>query len=102
MEKNDSTGKWIVTNLDGSFHKHVKYGGVSQEAIQQTGSVVHKDTPEISEAKITANLRTEAIAKAHDENIEANERLRQAITALTDKLGDLERIFLRYLEGAKP
>jgi len=97
MEKDNSTGKWIVTNLDGSFHKHVKYGGSQQS---QVVNVPTNPTPEY-EAKITAGLRSEAIAKAHDENIEANERLRQAITALTDKLGDLEKIFLTYLEGAK-
>jgi hypothetical protein len=92
--------KWNVTNLDGSFHKHVKYGGNQQETIQQTGNVVHKDkdTPEINEAKITANLRTEAIAKAHEENMEASEKLRQVIQALVDQLVSIETTMTMFNE----
>ena len=58
MEKDNSTGKWIVTNLDGSFHKHVKYGGSQQP---QVVNMPTNPTPEY-EAKITAGLRSEAIA----------------------------------------
>ena len=98
MQKNDSTGKWVVTNLDGSYHKHVKYGGNQQETIQQTGQVVHKDTPEVNEAKITANLRTEAIAKAHEENMEASNKLRQVIQSLVDQLVSIETTMTMFNE----
>lgn len=90
--------KWNVTNLDGSFHKHVKYGGNQQETIQQTGQVVHKDTLEVNEAKITANLRTEAIAKAHEENMEASNKLRQVIQSLVDQLVSIETTMTMFNE----
>jgi hypothetical protein len=82
MEKPDGADKWIVTNLDGSYHKHVKYGGSSQQQTTISDSVIRRDTPEIQEAKITANLRSEAIAKAHEENMAASKRLSESIDRL--------------------
>jgi hypothetical protein len=42
-----------------------------------------KDTPEIQEAKITSSLRTEAWNKAHQENMESEEKTRSVLGELT-------------------
>ena len=80
MEKTASG--WNVTNLDGSKHYHDKArqqftaSYMSPEQQQQASHETNQ------EAKITANLRTEAIAKAHEENIKASEELTKAINRL--------------------
>lgn len=83
MEKPEGAEKWVVTNLDGSYHKHVKYGGNQPE--QTTIS----DTSTVQEAKITSNLRSEAIAKAHEENMDSNEKLRTSINNLNVNLEEV-------------
>lgn len=85
--------KWNVTNLDGSFHKHNKQGGAGQPPQQQQTTVVNKPTdptPEY-EAKITAGLRSEAIAKAHEENMEEGKKLRQTIIDLRTEINTFNR-----------
>lgn len=89
MDKPDGSDKWIVTNLDGSHHKHLKYS-------QQQSTIVNRPTettPEY-EAKITAALRTEAIAKAHEDNMQASDRLRKSIDNLADKLDKFVEAYL--------
>lgn len=82
--------KWNVTNLDGSFHKHNKQGPV---ATGQTTTVVNKPTdptPEY-EAKITAGLRSEAIAQAHKDNMEEGKLLRETITSLKTEINTFNK-----------
>src|SRR4249919_3547414 len=98
MEKNDSTGKWNITNLDGSYHKHVKYRPQQTTTKSETIVKKEKDTPEINEAKITAALRTEAIAKAHEDNMEASTKLRTVIQALVDQLISIEQTMTMFNE----
>lgn len=95
MEKPQGSEKWVVTNLDGSYHKHVKLGGYQESKQEQ----LIREAPEINEAKITANLRSEAIAKAHEENIEASSKLTSAINRLCDTLVDIERLLSVYVQG---
>lgn len=86
MEKPEGSEKWIVTNLDGSFHKHVKYGGYqSQDSQQQIQHAPTTITENVQRAE-TANLRSEAIAKAHADNMDSNEQTRQTIRELTAEL----------------
>lgn len=96
--------KWNVTNLDGSFHKHIKYGAQPQQpplTQQQPQTVTINQptnpTPEY-EAKITAGLRSEAIAKAHEENMEASNKLRQVIQSLVDQLVSIETTMTMFNE----
>jgi hypothetical protein len=94
--------KWNVTNLDGSFHKHVKYGGQPEQLPLQT-TVINKPTdptPEY-EAKITAGLRSEAISKAHDENMEASEKLRHTIQGVIEELIEFNKNFRTFNEIAR-
>lgn len=90
MEKDQASGKWVVTNLDGSYHKHVKLGGYQQQASIPSSNTVTRTEQQ--------QQRSEAIAQAHQDNMEANDKLRSAIQGLTDKLTDLEKLFQRYLE----
>lgn len=91
MEKPEGSEKWIVTNLDGSFHKHVRYGGSQQQeeriydGSKQTGLIGQNISHE-NEAKITAALRTEGWNKAHAENMDSNEQTRQTIRELIAEL----------------
>lgn len=91
MEENapGSKYKWSVTNLDGTFHKHVKYSSQPAETPQQTIVNMPTNPTHEYEAKITAGLRSEAIAKAHEENMEANDKLRAAINSLNDQISDV-------------
>jgi hypothetical protein len=68
-KKPDGRTKWNVTNLDGSFHNHVKYGGSSEQ--QQT-----------TIPSTTSQSRQDAIAQAHEENIEASKHLAASINRL--------------------
>lgn len=40
-----------------------------------------------------------AVEKAHLENMESSERLRQSINALTERLGNIEQVLKLYLES---
>ena len=93
LSKPSPDSKWIKTNLDGSEHVDPTK---SKGSYQQT--FAPRDTPEIREAKITANLRTEAIAKAHEENIKANADLTQAVNNLSSNISTLIDLVGRYLE----
>ena len=98
--------KWNVTNLDGSFHKHVKYGGSTQsqpkqETVTITESVARPVVTHEEEAKITASLRSEAIAKAHEENIEASEKLRHTIQGVIEELIEFNKNFRTFNEIAR-
>lgn len=103
--------KWNVTNLDGSFHKHVKYGGAATTTItsheQQQQQKMTGDKP--TTTTITENVqkaesaagykeRQEAIGKAHDENmdaatktIEAMKDLKESIITLSDAVYDTKQ-----------
>lgn len=92
--------KWNVTNLDGSFHKHVKYGGATATAIttsheqqqQQQQQKMTGDKP----TTITNNVqkaegyqeRQTAIQTAHDENMKSAEAHTQAIKDQTQAIKD--------------
>jgi len=81
MEKPEGSDKWIVTNLDGSFHKHVKYGGnqPSQQHVTISDTVVRKESPEVKEAW----------NKAHEENMNAAENQVQAMNELKETINSL-------------
>lgn len=88
MDKPPGAEKWIVTNLDGSYHKHNRQGGTSTTTTI-TENVQRAETPpHEQETKITASLRTEAWNKAHEENMVAAEAHIQAIKDQTQAIKD--------------
>lgn len=104
MEKPEGSEKWIVTNLDGSFHKHVKYGG--NQPSQQHVYDGSKQTGLIGQNQ---NQRSEAISKAHDENMDSNEQTRQIIRELIAELkaiqisiNNLNQTVKSYIQGGAP
>lgn len=76
-----------VTNLDGTYHKHNK---AQQQQHQET--ISFKDNEQL--AKYTYEARQQGIEQAHKENMDASERLRQAIDKLADKLDKLVEAYL--------
>lgn len=89
MEKPPGSEKWVVTNLDGTAHKHIKFNAQPAQTPQQTiVNMPTNPTPEY-EAKITAGLRSEAIAKAHEENMAESEKLRGCLSALDDTINTI-------------
>lgn len=95
LSKPTPDSKWLKTNLDGSVHVDPQKprAGSYQE---QIGPI--PDTPTIQEAKVTAALRTEAIAKAHEENMESEAKTRLAIDALNQTLISLAELIKQHLE----
>lgn len=85
-----SKNKWVVTNLDGSYHKHFKQGGQQTTTITPTQQP-KQETVTVSEsiAKTDWKERGEAIATAHQENMEQGELLRTSINNLTEKLDEV-------------
>lgn len=95
LSKPSPDSKWVKTNLDGSEH-------IEPEAkTRATTYTSRSNTAAIQEAKITADLRTEAIAKAHEENMEASRNLTEAINGLTSDLRILADLISRYLESTR-
>jgi hypothetical protein len=76
MDKPDGSDKWIVTNLDGSYHKHVKFGSAPTTTTQ-----THLQQQPLQQQSHYQE-RQEAIAEAHEENIEASKRLSMSINRL--------------------
>ena len=99
----DPTASPKTVNLDGSHHYHVKYGPSQQQSKQETVTrtepvsrpmVTHEE-----EAKITAALRSEAIAKAHEENMIASANLTETLKDLNSNLSTLINLFGKYLDS---
>ena len=79
--------KWVVTNLDGSIHKHVKSGGsVSTTPKVVSTAVTNQAAREAQEA------RNKQIIQAHDENIIASRNLTEAIKELTQAISLLAEV----------
>lgn len=92
-----------TTNLDGSYHKHVKYGGAGQQQQQQTQQQVKPITETVTvsetvskpmvtkdeEYKIKQAVKEEAIAQAHKENMEEGQKLRASLGNLELKIDDV-------------
>lgn len=76
--------RWNVTNLDGSFHKHVKYGGAGQQTVTS-----HEEQQQQRMTGDTSSpgreTREQAIERMHNENIKAIENLTKAINNLAEK-----------------
>jgi hypothetical protein len=85
LEKNDATGKWVATNLDGSIHKHIKYNAQPK---QETVTITETVARPIVTREEAADIRSEAIAKAHDENMQANQNLIESINQLANAILD--------------
>ena len=94
-----------TVNLDGSHHYHVKYGPSQQQSKQETVTrtepvsrpmVTHEE-----ESKITAALRSEAIAKAHEENMEASRNLTAAVNSLNSTISTFIDIVGKYLDSKR-
>lgn len=98
MMETGADGKWIVTNLDGTQHRHVK-------ASQGTSLT---QTPKIASTAVTNQTAREAqeernkqITLAHDENILASRNLTEAIKYLTQAISNLADITRAKTEGWK-
>lgn len=97
MEENPPGSKyrWKVTNLDGSFHKHVKYGSQQQQQQPKQETVTITDTvakPMVTkdeQYQIKQAVKEEAIATAHKENMEESEKLRASLNNLEQKIDDV-------------
>ena len=76
---------WTKTNLDGSEHKDPQ---------KSTGP---KQTTFTSNPAQSAQ-RTEAIAKAHEENIKASADLTQAVNGLSSNVSTLIDLLGKYME----
>src|SRR5215467_13903195 len=79
-------------NLDGTPHTCEAFAKKRQQETVTISDTVATTNPMVTheeEAKITANLRTEAIAIAHKENMEASEAHTKALNALTEIVKEL-------------
>ena|SRR5690242_17537088 len=95
MEK-DEYGKWIVTNLDGTQHRHVK----SSPGPSLTQAPKFASTATTNQAaKEAQEARNKQIIQAHDENIEASAKLTAAVTRLADTLTEIEKLLSLYVQG---
>ena len=74
---------WVKTNLDGSEHRDAK------KSPRQTS---------FDNSTSAAAQRSDAIAKAHEENMEASKNLTFAITNLTVSIESLRDLVKIYLE----
>jgi hypothetical protein len=77
MMETGPDGKWIVTNLDGTAHRHVKSGPSLTQAPKLGSTAVTNQV-----AREAQEERNRQIIAAHDENIEASKNQTAAIIEL--------------------
>jgi hypothetical protein len=80
---------WVKTNLDGSEHRDAKKSSGQFSSQRQLGT---------DNSTSAAAQRSDAIAKAHEENMEASKNLTFAITNLTVSIESLRDLVKIYLE----
>lgn len=90
-------------NLDGSQHRHSQNTVIATDRMHAAQEADRSMSLEESkqQAVLAVDERRNAIQKAHDENMESNEKLRHAIDGLTLQLEKFNRLIVEYLEIKK-
>ena len=85
MMETTADGRWIVTNLDGTQHRHVKSGPTAYRPTPTTQTQPTSFLPDqVKQAQ--QEERNKAIIQAHDENITASKNQTEAVKELTNAI----------------